>query len=308
VNAALARSSIASLAGRNDQLSAAIARASGRPSFFMRMVRIGAACHISRDAGPTLTDIVVVFRRLTMFRYDRRSCPGTLWLSIPAAMLAALLATSLPAAAAGDCRHEIGPSVDWHDCNKSMLMFEGSDLSGANLAGTDLTSTDLRGANLAGANLEKATLVRASLAGANADKANFARVEGFRTSFAETSAKDASFASAELQRSDFSKAQLTGADFEKAELGRVNFSEATITGTKFKLANLSRAEFYGAVFEGPIDFDRAFLYLTRFEGMDLSAATGLAQWQVDLSCGDDKTKLPKGLNVPKAWPCKFTND
>ena len=34
------------------------------------------------------------------------------------------------------------------------------------------------------------------------------------------------------------------------------------------------------------------LFLTRIEGLDLSAATGLAQWQIDMSCGDGNTKLP----------------
>ena len=114
--------------------------------------------------------------------------------------------------------------------------------------------------------------------------------------------------SAELARADFSGAELTGVDFAKADLGRANFAGATITGTKFDLSNLARVEFKDVVFKGPISFDRAFLYLTRIEGLDLSAATGLAQWQIDLTCGDDKTKLPAGLAVPKNWPCKFAND
>jgi uncharacterized protein YjbI with pentapeptide repeats len=228
--------------------------------------------------------------------------------AVAVTLLAALLALPGGTAGAANCKGDAGPSVDWQECNKSMLMLEGSDLAGANLVDVDFTSTDLRGANLAGANLEKATLIRASLEGATADKASFARIEAYRTSFAGISAQGASFASAEAQRSDFSKANLTGADFEKAELGRANFGGATITGTKFTLANLSRAEFQGAVFTGPINFDRAFLYLTRLEGLDLSKATGLKQGQVDLTCGDAKTKLPAGLTAPKTWPCKFTND
>jgi hypothetical protein len=50
------------------------------------------------------------------------------------------------------------------------------------------------------------------------------------------------------------------------------------------------------------------MFVTRVEGLDLSTATGLTQAQVDVACGDDKTKLPAKLTVPKSWPCKFTND
>jgi len=224
---------------------------------------------------------------------------------------AALVLTMLAAAAfavpahAGDCAAYAGPGVNWQDCDKGTLMLRGSDLAGSVLIDTDFTSTDLRDANLAGANLEKATLLRSSLAGARADKANFSRIEAYRTSFAGMSAQGASFASAELQRADFSGANLTGADFQKAELGRANFDKATITGTRFNLANLSRAQLAGAVYEGPIDLTDAFLFLTRIEGMDLSAAVGLDQWQVDLACGDAGTKLPAGLKPAPNWPCSF---
>ncbi|NEK55267.1 pentapeptide repeat-containing protein, partial [Rhizobium leguminosarum] len=49
--------------------------------------------------------------------------------------------------------------------------------------------------------------------------------------------------------------------------------------------------------------DRAFMFLTHIEGLDLSAATGLEQAQIDLACGDASTKLPVGLSAPTTWPC-----
>ncbi|MDX0563671.1 pentapeptide repeat-containing protein [Sinorhizobium medicae] len=212
------------------------------------------------------------------------------------------------AAAAADCKSTAGPRTDWQDCNKKQIMLRGSDLPESNLVNADFTMTDLRGANLNSANLEKATLVRASLAGARADKANFSRVEAYRGNFSAISAENASFASAELQRTDFTGARLTGADFEKAELGRATFDQAVLTGARFSMANLSRAKLSGAVFEGPIDLDRAFLFLTRIEGVDLSRASGLTQEQVDLTCGDDATKLPSGLSTPAKWPCPPDDD
>ena len=52
-----------------------------------------------------------------------------------------------------------------------------------------------------------------------------------------------------------------------------------------------------------MNFDRAFMFLTNIAGLDLSNAKGLLQPQIDLACGDDKTKLPQGLNKPSDWPC-----
>lgn len=220
------------------------------------------------------------------------------------AFVVALLLSAGPSLAA-NCKAYAGPGVDWQECDKNGLMLGGSDFSGANLFGTDFSATDLRGSNLEGANLEKAVLLRSSLAGAKAKKANFARIEAYRTNFSGIAADGASFASAELQRADFSGAQLTGANFEKAELGRANFADAVITGSGFALANLSRADLSGAGFEGSIDFTGAFMFLTRIEGLDLSTATGLEQWQVDLACGNGDTRLPAGLATPANWPCTF---
>ena len=206
-------------------------------------------------------------------------------------------------AAAADCSAMAAPGLDWSDCSKSKIMIPGSELEGANLYSTDFAGTDLSNSNLKSANLEKANLVRASLAGANAEKANFSKVEAYRSNFADISADGASFTNAELERANFGGAKLTGANFEKAELGRADFDKAVISGVRFSLANLSRADLSHATFEGPLVFDSAFMYLTRIEGLDLSAAQGLEQGQIDLACGDAKTKLPAGLKAPSGWPC-----
>lgn len=209
---------------------------------------------------------------------------------------------ALPAKAA-DCSDTPYAGVDWSDCNKKNLLLESSDFGKANLTGTDLSLTSLKGANLVSANLEKATLIRAWLEGAKADGAKFDKIEAYRSVFQNASLQKASFVGAELQRADFTGAQLSGSSFEKAELGRTNFNKAVLTGVKFSLANLSRATFAASTIGGPVDFDRAFMFLTRIEGLDLSAATGLQQAQIELACGDESTKLPSGLTAPKDWPC-----
>lgn len=228
------------------------------------------------------------------------SAPLTLALGL--AFFALIFASS---AQAVHCKGSPAPGLDWSHCNKSRLMLAGGNLESANLFGTDFSFTDLRDINLKSANLEKATLVRAWLAGANVVKANFARVEAYRANFAGVAAGGAWFASAELQRADFSQARLTEANFEKAELGRANFDEAVLRGTRFSLANLSRADLSSAIIQGPIEFDRAFMFLTRIEGLDLSDARGLQQTQIDVACGDITTKLPIGLSMPTTWPCGF---
>lgn len=220
------------------------------------------------------------------------------------ATLAFLLGSSF-AASAADCRSDAEPQRDWGGCNRSNIMISGAKLNKANLQATDFSQSDLGGTVLAGANLEGAKLGRTSLAGAAADGANFTQIEGYRTNFSGLSAKGASFRGAEMQRSSLANAVLTGADFEKAELGRVDFSGATLGDNSFAFANLARAGFKSAKIEGFLDFSGAYMFLTRIEGIDLSAAKGLTQAQIDLACGDPSTKLPTGLNAPSSWPCPF---
>jgi uncharacterized protein YjbI with pentapeptide repeats len=224
-----------------------------------------------------------------------------------AAFAIAASAAVLPAtpSAAANCSADPAPGVDWTDCDKKVIILSGSDFSAATLVGTDFTSTDLRDSNLMTANLEKAALVRASLAGSHAEGAKFDRIEAYRTNFSRIQAKGATFASAEMQRSNFANAVLVNVNFTKADLARADFAGADITGAKFAFANLARADLTKAKYTGPLDFANSFLFLTRIEGLDLSAATGLVQWQIDMSCGDGSTKLPGGLKASSSWPCQF---
>jgi uncharacterized protein YjbI with pentapeptide repeats len=208
-----------------------------------------------------------------------------------------------PTSAVGKCRQDAGPSVDWSDCKKRMLMLDGSNFDGANLANTDFSMTDLGRSSMKGANVTKAGLVRTSLAQSDLTGANFDKAEGYRSDFTAVKATGASFVAAELQRGNFSSADLRNTDFTKAELGRAIFYRATFENTHFAMANLSRALFHNASFAGAADFTDAFMFLTRIEGVDLTRATGLKQEQIALSCGDNTTKLPQGLTVPPDWPC-----
>ena len=209
----------------------------------------------------------------------------------------------LTLAAAADCSASPTAGLNWSACAKHMIIIPGSELEGANLHKTDFAGTDLSNSNLKSANLEEANLMRASLADTNAEKANFKEVEAYRSNFSNIAADGASFKNAELQRTNFSGAKLAGANFERAELGRADFDKAVLTGSSFTLANLSRADLSHATFKGPLTLSHAFMFRTRIEGLDLSAAQGLVQEQIDLACGDTKTKLPAYLKAPTNWPC-----
>ena len=217
--------------------------------------------------------------------------------------VAAFLAMAGGHANAAECRADPAPEVDWSACVKKNLMLSGSDFTGANFRDADLSFTDMRDTTLATADLEKATLIRAWFSGARLDKANFSRVEAYRSTFENVSAQGTSFASAEFQRAIFKGADLQNANFEKADLSRVDFDEAILAGTTFAYANLARADLSKAKVQGTVGFGKAFMLLTRIEGLDLSTATGLEQAQIDVACGDADTKLPNGLTAPAGWPC-----
>lgn len=225
-----------------------------------------------------------------------------------AALLIWLIGSEASTAADVDCRAAAAPGVNWENCDRKLLMLRYSDLSGANLFGANLTSTDLRQSNLIGAVLEKSTLFRASLVGSKAIGTRFSRIEAYRANFSDIEATGASFENAEMQRARFENANLANTDFTKADLGRAQFHGADITSSRFSLANLARVDFRAIKPSIGVDFDRAFLFVARLEGVDFSTATGLTQQQVDMACGDDATVLPAGLTMPHSWPCDFDQD
>jgi uncharacterized protein YjbI with pentapeptide repeats len=226
---------------------------------------------------------------------------------LPAPLMAALVLTALtgisePAAAA--CSNSPGVGVDWADCRKRNLILSGSTLTDADMSGADLASTDLRDSKLDGVNFTKATLLRTYMNASTLVGANFNKAVGYRTHFDGANLTGADLEKSEMQRADFSNATLRDVNFSKSELGRARFAGATIDNANFDFANLARAEFRGANISGDIQFTQAFLYRTRLEGQDLSGATGLVQSQIDISCGDENTVLPAGLVPPAGWPCQ----
>ena len=75
-----------------------------------------------------------------------------------------------------------------------------------------------------------------------------------------------------------------------------------LKNVSFEFSNVSRVQFAGARLDN-VDFKGAYTYRTHFEGVDLSRVVNLGPIQLQLGCGDEKTRLPEGLSAPQEWPC-----
>ncbi len=219
-----------------------------------------------------------------------------------------LIAPALPLAifvtpALAECSDSPDKKVDWQGCRKRNLMLTDTNLEDANLKETNFTSTDMRNSHFDKADFYKAVLIRVAFDDSSAKNANFEKAIGYRVSFRRTDLTDANFKKSEMQRVDFSGSRLTNVDFSKSEVGRTVYNETILGNNNFSFANVARADFRKAILNGPIEFGGAFFFQTRFEGVDLTKTTGLQQWQIDMACGDAKTKLPPGLNASASWPC-----
>jgi hypothetical protein len=99
-------------------------------------------------------------------------------------------------------------------------------------------------------------------------------------------------------------ANLFGANLQKAILEEANLQGVILEGAILREAILQKATFFGAYPQGAV-LQRASLEEADFQGANLRGAflegAHLTQEQVDLAVGDENTKLPEGLERPKAW-------
>jgi uncharacterized protein YjbI with pentapeptide repeats len=201
------------------------------------------------------------------------------------------------------CGDKAGQKVNWEGCRKRNLVLSGSNMKQANFKGTNFSSTDMRDSEFDDTEFQKAVLLRVFFDGSSAKNANFEKAIVYRVNFKKTNLENAIFQKSEMLRVNFSGANLTSANFSKAEAGRSIFTNATLGNNDFSNASLARADFRESKIDGPLNFTGAYFYQTRIEGVDLSHATGLKQWQIDMACGDDATKLPESVNRPGSWSC-----
>ncbi|MEO0327604.1 MAG: pentapeptide repeat-containing protein [Pseudomonadota bacterium] len=201
------------------------------------------------------------------------------------------------------CTDSAGAGVDWQGCRKRNLVMQDFDFRNSNFSRADLSSSDLRNTELSSANFSKATMLRASLAGSTAIKANFSGAIASRADFSGADFTDVNFSKADINRSNFSNSVLKNVDLSKGEAARVSFDGAQIANLNLDFSNIARSDFRTAVISGPISMKGSFLFQTQIAGVDLSSVMGLTDWQLEMACGDENTKLPDGMKTPETWPC-----
>ena len=103
-------------------------------------------------------------------------------------------------------------------------------------------------------------------------------------------------AGADLSNTCVKQHDLHGADFTDADASLMCMSFANFTDASFRNTELSGANLSGAKMNGA-DLTGAKTSITSFLGTDLRKVKGLTQKQLDIACGNAKTRLPPGLKV-----------
>ena len=184
--------------------------------------------------------------------------------------------------------------------NLAFAYFNDFNLSAVDLSNSDLSFASLRSANLEGANLTNVkfngtNLLWANLRGATFQPNMLQAADHWNLAFySEDKLRALSLAADHNERlrnknfegMDLSGAYLWGFDFSSANLKDANLRNATLRWADFQHATLTGADLEGS----------------SLHSADLGTATGVTQEQLDRSCGNDDTILPKGMTIPTSCP------
>jgi len=85
--------------------------------------------------------------------------------------------------------------------------------------------------------------------------------------------------------------------FDRADMRDADAAAAVFSGSSFVSADLTNANFVGSYIEGA-NFSGARLNGAVFSGAEMDRVIGLTQAQLNQACGDDSTRLPRGLHIP----------
>lgn len=99
---------------------------------------------------------------------------------------------------------------------------------------------------------------------------------------------DARLAGGEFRRAKFNNTVMTRVDAADADFASADFTDAILDHGRFIRARFDRAQMTGAS-----------VLMTDFSGADLSQAIGLTQSQLSRACGDEATRLPRRLTIPR---------
>lgn len=162
--------------------------------------------------------------------------------------------------------------VRLNNANLSGSIFNNSNLSGGSLDGSDLSGAHFRGALMFRVRGDNVTMPRAVLEDATLTEANLSHAKLADANLSRANLSRAIFLDTDFQGAIFDNANLTGAQFQSSQFQNTKFNGTILIDTKFNNAN--------------------------FSGADMSTVQGLQQAQLDVACGDEKTRLPVGLSLP----------
>ena len=139
---------------------------------------------------------------------------------------------------------------------------------------------------------QNASQIDAARNGASCPKCNL-----FQADFVGLELKNKNFAGARLRQADLSMGVFNGSTFAGGDLRDLDGTASLFGRVSFAGANLTNAVFVGAYLEGA-NFKGAILDGVNFSGAEMRSAVGLTQRQLDQTCGDEATELPRGLRIP----------
>jgi uncharacterized protein YjbI with pentapeptide repeats len=119
----------------------------------------------------------------------------------------------------------------------------------------------------------------------------------FQGDFTGVEARGLNLSRARLRQADLSLSVMNRARFSNADMRDVEAYGGVFSGASFAGANLTNASFVGAHLDGA-SFAGATLGGVNFSGASLLRATGLTQARLSQACGDEATRLPRGLRIP----------
>ncbi|MFN3668681.1 MAG: pentapeptide repeat-containing protein [Brevundimonas sp.] len=120
----------------------------------------------------------------------------------------------------------------------------------------------------------------------------------FQAELSGLEARGLNLSRARLRQADLSLTVMTRTRFANADLRDVEAYGGVFSGSSFSGANLTNASFVGASMEGA-SFAGATLTGANFSGASLARTTGLTQARLNQACGDEATRLPRGLSIPR---------
>ena len=173
----------------------------------------------------------------------------------------------------------------------------GCDLSNKSMNGVQLKDANLSGSLFNNSNLSGGSLDGSDLSGAQFRSALMYRVIGDRVTLRRAVLEDATLTEANLSNSKFENANLSRADLTRAVISDTDFNGAQFDNANLTAAQFQSGQFQNARFNGTILID-AKLDNANFSGADMSTVQGLKQAQLDVACGDERTRLPVGLSLP----------